>query len=74
LQYTLDYKKLAKDPPICNGTTPVDIQHWYIEMELHANNCGYYIPPYKLQNQTNGPDGFLFVQDIPKVLHPHKST
>jgi hypothetical protein len=74
LQYTLDYKKLAKDPPICSGTTPADIRRWYIEMESHANNCGYYIPPYELQNQTNGPDGFIFDQDIPDILRPNKST
>ena len=74
LQYTLDYKKLAKDPPICSGTTPADIRRWYIEMESHANNCGYYIPPYELQNQTNGPDGFIFDQDVPDILRPHKST
>jgi hypothetical protein len=74
LQYTLDYKKLAKHPPICSGTTPADIRHWYIEMELHANNCGYYIPLYELQNQTNEADGFIFDQDIPGILHTHKST
>jgi hypothetical protein len=74
LQYTLDYKKLAKDPPICSGTTPADIRRWYIEMESHANNCGYYIPPYELQNQTNGPDGFVYGQDIPDSLRPHQST
>jgi hypothetical protein len=50
LQYTLNYKELANHPSICNGTTPVDIQYWYIEMELHANNCGYYIiPPYNFR-------------------------
>jgi hypothetical protein len=74
LQYNLDYKKLSKDPPICSGTTPADIRRWYIEMESHANNCGYYIPPYELQNQTNGPDGFTFGTDIPDILCPQKST
>ena len=43
-------------------------------MESHANSCGYYIPPYELQNQTNGPDGVTFAKDIPDILHPHKST
>jgi hypothetical protein len=51
-----------------------DIRRWYIEMESHANNCGYYIPPYELQNQTNGPDGFVYGQDIPATLRPHQFT
>ena len=70
----MDYKKFSRDPPVCSGTTPANIRCWYIEMESHANNCGYYIPPYKLQNQTNGPDGFTFDKDIPDLLSPHKYT
>jgi hypothetical protein len=51
----------------------MDIQSWLLKWKP-INNCEYFIPPYELQNQTNGPDGLVFSQDIPEITGPHKST